>query len=118
MPPLYLRTLLSNNKWRNLNKGQASLVHDTSVLGKSRKLVSCVIVDYENKTQMLLINPINSIFYRCTGVIIDREESYALRSAEVYICIEHTLFSYANYLRKHADILIKALYLAAFCIGG
>ena len=34
-----------------------SLVQNISVLEKSRKLVSCVRVDYENKTQMLL-NPL------------------------------------------------------------
>ena len=34
-----------------------SLVQSISVLDKSRKLVSCVRVDYENKTQMLF-NPL------------------------------------------------------------
>ena len=54
------------------------------------KLVSCVRVDYENKTQMLLINffidsiQINSLQIH-RGGIVDRDEKYhyALRSAEV-----------------------------------
>ena len=41
-----------------------------------------IMIDYENKTQMLL----NPILFIVDGVIIDREEKYALRSAEVYIC--------------------------------
>ena len=57
------------------------LVQNISVLDK---LVSCIRVDYENKTQMLLIQFfIDSIQFNCTGGFVDRDERYALRSAEV-----------------------------------
>ena len=57
-----------------------ALVQNISVLDKSRKPVSSIRVDYENKTQMLL-NP--QLKFTCV--------------------LNRTLFSDANYLRKHED---------------
>ena len=77
------------------------------------------------KIKQKCFEPINSIRYRFTGVIIGRDERYSLRSAEVYRCLElnGTLFS-CQLLPKACRyihdlfLLIKALYLAAFYIGG
>ena len=57
------------------------------------------VLDLIMKTKRNAFKPINSILYRCTEV--DREERYALRSVEVYMCLE---LSYIDYLQKHADI--------------
>ena len=46
-------------------------------------------VDHENKKNAF--KPINSILYGCMRVIIDREERYALHSAEVYMCLEQNI---------------------------
>ena len=54
------------------------------MLDKSRKLISCVRVDYENKTGMLL-NPSIQFFIDAQG---NREDRYALHSVEVYMCLE------------------------------
>ena len=60
------------------------LVQNISLLDKPRKLVSCVRADHENETQMLL-NPSIQIFIDAQGVIVYRDERYALRSAEVSV---------------------------------
>ena len=36
---------------------------------------------------------LNSILYKCTGASIEREERYALRSAEVHMCLEQNIVS-------------------------
>ena len=56
------------------------------MLDKPRKLVSCVRVHDENKTLMLL-NPSIQFFIDAQGFIVDRDERYALRSAEVYVSV-------------------------------
>ena len=59
-----------------------------------------------------------------TGVIIDKEERYALRSAKVYMCLEQNVVFVRQLLPKtckyieNLPLLIKALYLAAFYIDG
>ena len=94
-----------------------SLVQNISVLYESRELVSCVRVDYENKTQILL-NPL--ILYRCTGVSIEMEERYA----EVYMCLEQNVVFIRQLPPKTCRyfqnllLLRKALYLTASYVGG
>ena len=70
-----------------------------------------------------MLKPINSILYRCTGVIIDREETYALRSVEVYMCLTERCFYMPNtsenmQIYSKPSFIEKGFYFAAFYIGG
>ena len=86
-----------------------SVIQNISVPDKSRKLVSCVRVDYENRTQMLL-NPSIQFFIDARGLsFIGRK---AMHYAELkFTCfLNRTLFSYANYPREHADVFKTFFY--------
>ena len=72
-----------------------SLVQNISVLDKSRRLFSCVRVDYENKAQMFF-NPSIQFFIDARGVIIDREEGMHYAKLKFTRVLNRTLFSYAN----------------------
>ena len=45
------------------------------------------------------------------GVIIDREERYALRSAEVYMCLGHDVFLYTPITYENMQIYSNLLLL-------
>ena len=64
------------------------LVQNISVLDKPTKLVSCVRVDYENKTQMLL-NPSIQFFIGAQGVIRELKQTDAA-AANLQISIQRT----------------------------
>ena len=84
-------------------------------------LFSCVEVNYENTNAF---KPMKSILYRCPGIITDREEKYALHSAEVYKCLEQNVVFIRQLPPKACRyiqnilLLKNALYLTAFSIGG
>ena len=99
-----------------------SLVQYILVLDKSRKLVSCVRVDYENKTQMLFI-PSIQFFIDVWGLLLIGRKGMHYAQLKFTCVLNRRLFSCANYPRKHAEyiqnlLLIKALYFAAFFIVG
>ena len=88
---------ISHKFWSNF---PISLVQNISELDKSRKLESCLTVDYENKIQMLL-NPSIQFFIDVWGLLLIG------RKGMHYVQLKFTcvlLFSYANCPRKHADI--------------
>ena len=98
-----------------------SLAQNILVLDEPRELVSCVRIDYENKTNAL--NP--SILHRSTRVIIDKEERYALRSTEVYMCLEQDVVFISElppktcrYIYSRPSFIRRGLYHTAFYIGG
>ena len=97
-----------------------SLIQNISVLDKSRKFVSCVRENYENKTQMLF-NPSIQFFTNAKGLLLIEKEGTHYSQLKFTCVLNRTLFSYASYPRiyvEYIQTLLKALYISAFYIGG
>ena len=85
-----------------------SLVQNISVLDKSRKLVSCVRVDYENKTRMLS-TPSIQFFIDARGLLLIGRKGMHYAQLK-FTCVLNRTFSYDNYPRKHAYIFETFFY--------
>ena len=88
------------------------------MLDKSRKIVSCVRVDYGNKTQMLL-KPSVQFFIDARGLLLIGRKG--MHYVQLKFASEHCFHMPITLKNMHIQTLllsIKALYLAAFYNGG